>query len=182
MSVAKFVMRRFYRDADGIAERLPWHRDRPSRLLESAMEAKAGPMRALDVGCGAGVLSVWLAERGAQVTGIDSLPEAIAMARSLNEKRGATSELVACNLFEFKAAKPFDLVYDSGCLHSLVGGNVSLYKQELLGWLAPGGSYVLEHWGKRHILDWRPIGPRRRAQSTIEGIFAPEFQLLETCD
>jgi SAM-dependent methyltransferase len=176
MSVARFVMRRFYRDADGIPERLPWHRDRPSRLLESALEADAGPVRALDVGCGAGVFSVWLA----QVTGIDVLPEAIAMARSLGEKRGATGELVTCNLFEFTVARPFDLVYDSVCLHSLVGGSVALYKQQLFGWLAPGGSYVLEHWGKRHILDWRPIGPRRRAPSTIEATFAPELQLLET--
>jgi hypothetical protein len=46
-----------------------------------------------------------------------------------------------------------DLVYDSGCLHSLVGGNVALYKTRLLGWLGPGGAYVLEHWGKRHFLD-----------------------------
>jgi hypothetical protein len=73
-----------------------------------------------------------------------------------------------------------DLVYDSGCLHSLVGGNVALYKKRLLGWLGPGGAYVLEHWGKRHFLDWRPIGPRRRAQSTIQGIFAPELELLDS--
>ena len=76
--------------------------------------------------------------------------------------------------------RPFDLVYDSGCLHSLVGGNAALYKDKLLGFLLPGGSFVLEHWGKRHALDWRPIGPRRRSQSTIERMFAPELQLTET--
>jgi hypothetical protein len=49
-----------------------------------------------------------------------------------------------------------------------------------LRWLAPDGDYVLEHWGKKHVLDWRPIGPRRRSQATIERIFAPELNLLET--
>jgi SAM-dependent methyltransferase len=180
MSVAELVMRKFYRDADGAAERLPWHRDSPSPLLESARETHPGPVRALDVGCGAGVLSVWLAERGADVTGIDMFPEAIAMARALAEKRAANVDFVTGDLFEYAAERQFDLVYDSGCLHSLVGGSVGRYKQKLLGWLAPEGSYVLEHWGKRHALDWRPIGPRRRAESTIERMFAPECKLLET--
>jgi hypothetical protein len=76
--------------------------------------------------------------------------------------------------------RPFDLVCDSGCLHSLVGGNAALYKDRLLGFLLPGGSFVLEYWGKRHALDWRPIGPRRRSQTRIERMVAPELQLIET--
>jgi hypothetical protein len=77
-------------------------------------------------------------------------------------------------------ARPFELVFDSGCLHSLVGGSPAAYRAKLLEWLAPGGQFVLEHWGKRHALDWRPIGPRRRSQATIEKLFAPELKLLET--
>ena len=89
-------------------------------------------------------------------------------------------EFVTADLFSYAPERPFDLVYDSGCLHSLVGGNAALYKDRLLGFLLPGGSFVLEHWGKRHALDWRPIGPRRRSQPTIERMFAPELQLIET--
>jgi Methyltransferase domain len=105
MSVAELVMRKFYRDADGAAERLPWHRDSPSPLLESAREAHPGPVRALDVGCGAGVLSVCLAERGADVTGIDMFPEAIAMARALAEKRATKVDFVTGDLFEYAAER-----------------------------------------------------------------------------
>ena len=47
-------------------------------------------------------------------------------------------------------------------------------------WLAPGGDYVLGHWGKLHPLDWRPIGPRRRSARTIERTFAPELRLRDT--
>jgi Thiopurine S-methyltransferase (TPMT) len=101
------------------------------------------------------------------------------MARSLADKRGVKVEFLTANLFDFTRERPFDLVYDSGCLHSLVEGNINVYKQSLLGWLSSGGAYVLEHWGKRHALDWRPVGPRRRPQTQIKRIFAPEFELLE---
>ena len=180
MSIAKSVMQSFYRKAEGKPERLPWHRESPSRALVSAVAACPGSGRALDVGCGAGVLTLWLAEKGLKVTGIDILPEAITMARSLAEQRRAEIEFVTADLFSYAPERAFDLVYDSGCLHSLVGGNTALYKDKLLGYLSPGASFVLEHWGKRHAFDWRPIGPRRRSQTTIERMFAPELQLIET--
>ena len=142
MGIAKSVMQSFYRKAEGKPERLPWHRESPSRVLVSAVAACARPARALDLGCGAGVLTLWLAEKGLEVTGIDILPEAITMARSLAEQRRAEIEFL-----------------DSPCREA---------------------RSVLEHWGKRHALDWRPIGPRRRTQTTIERMFAPELQLIET--
>ena len=180
MSIAKGVMQSFYRRAEGRAERLPWHRESPSHVLESAVAACTRPARALDLGCGAGVLTLWLADKGLEVTGIDILPEAIAMARSLADERRADGAFLTADLLSYAPERPFDLVYDSGCLHSLVGGNAALYKDRLLGLLAPGGSFVLEHWGKRHAFDWRPIGPRRRSQTTIERTFRPELQLIET--
>jgi SAM-dependent methyltransferase len=179
MSIAKGVMQSFYRKAEGRPERLPWHRESPSPVLDSAVAACTRPARALDLGCGAGVLTLWLADKGIEVTGIDILPEAIAMARSLADERRADAQFLIADVFSYAPEWPFDLVYDSGCLHSLVGGNVALYKARLLGVLARGGSFVLEHWGKRHAFDWRPIGPRRRSQTTIERMFMPELQLIE---
>ena len=180
MSIAQSVMRGFYRKAEGMPERLPWHRESPSRVLTSAVACRNRPGRALDLGCGAGVLTLWLAEKGLDVTGIDLFPEAIAMAKSLAKARGAKVQFVTGDLFNFTPERAFDLVYDSGCLHSLVGGNAARYKERLLGYLHPEGSFVLEHWGKRHAFDWRPIGPRRRSQITIERMFTPELQLVET--
>ena len=34
---------------------------------------------------------------------------------------------------------------------------------------------MLGHWGKRHQLDWRPIGPRRRSRRALVELFAPEL-------
>jgi SAM-dependent methyltransferase len=181
MTLAKAVMRRFYQRADGDPERLPWHRTNPDRMLIAAARRQDGRRgRALDVGCGAGVFSVYLANEGWQVTGIDLFDEAITMARAYAADAGVDIELLRTDLFDYAPDNPFDLVFDSGCLHSLVGGDVATYKRHLLRWLAPGGEYVLGHWGKRHALDWRPIGPRRRSEATIRRIFAPELELLDT--
>lgn len=142
--------------------------------------ARPRPARALDVGCGAGVFSVWLAEQGMEVTGIDLFPDAIEMARARAREHGVSLELHAADLLDYRASAPFDIVFDSGCLHALVGGSADAYKQQLLRWLKPGGDYVLGHWAKRHALDWRPIGPRRRSEGTISHLFEPEFALRET--
>jgi SAM-dependent methyltransferase len=178
-AIARKVMQKFYRQAEGHPERLPWHREEPGRLLAAAVEARGGHGRALDVGCGAGVLTRWLANRGMDATGIDLYPEAITMARAQAELAGRGVELVATDLFTYAPGHTFELVYDSGCMHALVGGGIDAYKAQVLRWLAPDADFVLEHWGKRHALDWRPIGPRRRTEATIKAIFAPELELRE---
>jgi SAM-dependent methyltransferase len=178
--MAETVMRKFYRQAEAQPERLPWHREEPSAMLGAVVGERGGEGRALDVGCGAGVLSTWMAQRGMQVTGIDLFPEAIAMAKASAERKGVTAEFVCTDLFAYQPERSFDVVYDSGCLHSLIGGDLAAYKRQVLRWLAPDGDYVLEHWGKRHALDWRPIGPRRRSEAAVQRLFAPELTLVRS--
>jgi cyclopropane fatty-acyl-phospholipid synthase-like methyltransferase len=145
-------------------------------LIDAAKQHAAGA-RALDVGAGAGVFSVWLAQQGFRTTGIDLFPQATEMARARARAQGVQVDFLTSDLFSFTPAERFDLVFDSGCLHSLVGGDVRAYKRKLLSWLAPGGDYVLEHWGKRHPLDIRPVGPRRRSERAICALFSPELTL-----
>lgn len=74
----------------------------------SAVDACAGRGRALDVGCGAGVLSVWLADKGMDVTGIDLFPEAIAMAEALAARKGVRVKFASSDLFTYSSDRPFD--------------------------------------------------------------------------
>nr|WP_041303773.1 class I SAM-dependent methyltransferase [Mycolicibacterium rhodesiae] len=57
-----------------------------ARLAEVAPELPVG--RALDLGCGEGADSVWLAERGWDVVGVDISDTALQRARSAAEARG----------------------------------------------------------------------------------------------
>ena len=173
----KALMQRFFRESAGDPSKLPWHHEVPSPFLAAAIEQGAGP-RALDVGCGSGFFAALMAEMGLKVTAIDYIPEAIAMAQKLTEARGVEVELVQADLRAFVPESGYGLVFDSGCLHNHSGNQLMLYKQCLLRWLEPGGNYILAHWGKRHLFDWRPIGPRRRTADHITHLFAPELELV----
>jgi SAM-dependent methyltransferase len=172
------VQEMLYRKAN-TPEDLPWHRDEPDRFLVEAIDNRGRTGRALDLGCGSGVFSVYMAKRGYEVTGIDLMLRAIEMAKERAGKENVRVEWVLADLLEWGPRLQFDLILDSGCLHSLIGGDRRRYRAQLLTWLAPGGDYILGHFGKRGFLDWRPVGPARRTRREIVDFFAPEVKELK---
>ena len=166
------LMQMFYDQADGPTD-LPWHEDEPGRLLEQAAQLRTG--KALDLGCGSGVFSVFLAEQGFQVTAIDYIPKALDFARRRAAEHQVDITWVGEDLLNWSTDERFDLILDSGTFHNMSGASTRRYKARLLSWLAPDGDYVLGHWGKRHALDWRPVGPRRRSKQTLVRFFSPEL-------
>jgi SAM-dependent methyltransferase len=169
----KTVQAMFYNKA-ARAEDLPWHSEKPAKLLMEAIEQRGKPGRALDVGCGTGVFAVYLAKQGYDVTAIDFIPKALQMLQTRASAESVSVSSVLADVLEWKSATPFDLVLDSGCLHTI--NNMNRYKAQLLSWTATGSDYILAHWGKRYFFDWRPVGPRRRTRPKLAGFFAPEFQ------
>jgi SAM-dependent methyltransferase len=174
----KQMQEMFYRRARTPRD-LPWHRDAPDGFIPEVVQARGRPGRALDLGCGSGVFSVWLAKNGYEVTGLDFIPRAIEMSRARAAADGVHVNWVNTDLLTWTAPGPFDVIVDSGCLHSLIGGDVRRYRDQLLRWLAPSGDYVLGHFGKRHALDWRPVGPKRRTRDQLVRLFAPALQVVK---
>ena len=54
-------------------------------MLAKAVATRQAKGRALDVGCGAGVFSVWLAQHGYAVTALDLFPDVIVNAAAITE-------------------------------------------------------------------------------------------------
>jgi SAM-dependent methyltransferase len=175
----KMVMQKFYREAGDAPERLPWHQEDPGRLLTAAVRERHGRGRALDVGCGAGVFSIWLAQQGMEVVGLDLLREANALACSLARKKGAQVDFVCHDL----------LVSPRAALRSRLRFGLSPLprRRNPRRVQASASSMACSRWrlrswtlGKRHAFDWRPIGPKRRSEQAIRSAFAPDFELIDS--
>lgn len=72
----------------------PLHRINPLRLdyIDEALNLQG--KQVLDVGCGGGLLAESMAQRGAQVTGLDRSPKALGVARAHAEQSGVALEYV----------------------------------------------------------------------------------------
>lgn len=172
------VFERLYRSAT-TCEDLPWHATEPPALLVKALDQRHGGGSALDVGCGAGTYSLFLAQRGFAVTGVDFMPQAVAMLAQRAADADLNIEAVQADIGKWEAQKQFDVVLDVGCLHTPATIKPELYKQQLLKWLAPGGDFVLLHFGRRGWWDRWPIGPSRVYRDTVASWFRPELDLVE---
>ncbi|HEY6739150.1 MAG TPA: class I SAM-dependent methyltransferase [Actinopolymorphaceae bacterium] len=95
---------------------------------------------ALDIGCGLGRNSRWLASHGLTVTAVDIADAALEAARQRTDGAGITF-LELDFLRERVPAGPFDVVYDSGCFHHLAPHRRISYLESLRTALAPGGSF-----------------------------------------
>lgn len=107
------------------------------------------------------------------MVGVDFVPAALAEARTRAQQCDVQVDLIQSDILEYDAAAPFDLVLDSGCLHHLPKGRVSIYRERLDAWLAPGGSYVLVHFAHRPRAVWIPAGPKHMARKEAVDLFAP---------
>ena len=174
----KQVQEMFYKKAKA-PEDVPWHTEEPYPFVVEVIKDRNKTGKALDLGCGTGVLSCYLAKQGYEVTALDFIPRAVEMAQDRAKRQGVKINFIQTDLLTWKTRDQFDVILDSGCLHSLIGGNIRKYKEQIVSWLAPDGDYVLGHWGKRNFLDWRPIGPTRRSKESLVKTFSPQLTLVD---
>jgi SAM-dependent methyltransferase len=158
-------------------ENLPWYHAEPPKLLQRVVASRS-PGRALDIGCGDGMCSIYLARAGYSVTSLDFSQGAIEMTSSAAAAAGVHLNTVRSNVLSWPVAETYDLILDSCCLHvrAFRNGDRPRYKQQILRWLAADGDYVLIHFDRMHLLDWRPVGPRRRSRRQIRSLFSPQLE------
>lgn len=109
---------------------------------DGAVRRPLAGRRALDVGCGGGLLAEPLARLGAAVTAIDAAPEAIAVARAHAEGQGLAIDYRAGEVAAL-IAEPgrFDLVTALEVVEHVA--DVDAFLGALAALLAPGGLLIL---------------------------------------
>jgi len=98
--------------------------------------------RALDLGCGSGTHSTWLAERGAQVVGVDLSSTMLALARERAHERGIQLELCLADISRALpfANATFDLALTATALHYVA--DLATTMREIARILKPGASLI----------------------------------------
>ncbi len=106
------------------------------------------PGRALDLGCGEGADSVWLAERGWNVVAVDISETALGRAREAASSRGVSDriEFVALDLSDGFPDGEFDLI-SAQFLHSTVRLDRTTILARAARAIRPGGLLVIVDHG-----------------------------------
>jgi len=162
-------------------EELPWAHDEATLFLANiSLLGKAGgakPGKALDIGCGAGTDSVFLAEQGWDVTSLDFMPKALEFTQQRAEAAGVSVTPVEADITTWEPPHQFDLVLDHGLLHNMDPERYPAYRDCIMRMVADDGHFVLLHW--HPLFPDQPqgkIGPTRVSREDIKTFFAPEFQ------
>jgi SAM-dependent methyltransferase len=150
----------------------------PPELVEAVEGVQAlPPGRALDLGCGTGTNSLYLAQHGWQVTGVDFAAPAIELAQrkasaastmtgSVRFIRGDVSKLERLGI-----DGPCSLVLDLGCLHGITLEGRSGYAAGVARLTQPGALFLLYAFGPR-VIGNRHLG---LTEDEVKALFAPHF-------
>jgi len=98
----------------------PWDIGRPDfNLIDVVTQKLVAGCKALDIGCGTGDNSIWLAKNHFQVTGTDTSDIAVQKAKEKASQAGVECDFRLIDFIREKVeGGPFGFVFDRGCFHS----------------------------------------------------------------
>lgn len=100
-------------------EEIPWETIKPDGVLVDLIKSKKVTSgRSLDICCGAGTQSIYMAKKDFNVIGIDISPTAIKVAKRRAKEAGVKVNFVIGISFQLPFNdKTLDFVFDRGCFH-----------------------------------------------------------------
>jgi cyclopropane fatty-acyl-phospholipid synthase-like methyltransferase len=129
------------------------------------------PRSSLELGCGIGRFTRYLAQQGLHATGVDFSPVAIAKARKRVAQDTVQPEFLVGDVTHLDALKgPFDITFDIGCFHCLASDAQKGYVSEVFRLLKPGSVHLI--WA----MDSAPSNIKLSPEA-VQAIFIPGFRL-----
>ena len=134
------------------------------------------PGAVLDLGCGTGTNSAFLARLGFVVFGVDLAVIALQKARTTVRAAGLPANFCAGDVADLSFLPVrASFALDIGCLHSLAPDDRARYAASLAERLESGALYLMYGFDQGDDLD---SGPAGFATSEVAERFAPRFELL----
>jgi SAM-dependent methyltransferase len=157
---------------------LPWDTGRPSSELQRALrEHGIQPCRALEIGCGTGTNSVWLAQQGFEVTGVDVAPLAVEQAEKRARAAGVKATFLAADVLGLPdLGGPFGFFFDRGCYHAVRRTAPAAYAPAVARHLTAGARGLILTGNAREPHD---PGPPVVTEEEIRSELGVAFEILD---
>jgi 2-polyprenyl-3-methyl-5-hydroxy-6-metoxy-1,4-benzoquinol methylase len=186
MYTTKELLEKTYADGNAV----PWDNlEPPQELVWLIDSGHVEPGTVLDLGCGNGHYSIYLAKKGFTVTGIDISKNAIDHA-----KKNATDANVQITFIEIDARDisnvpgTFDFIFEWGLLHFILPQFRGKYVQDISQKIKLGGLYIVltfneqsPEWGGgkyRNGISGAPL--YYSSMEELIELYTPYFEILET--
>jgi SAM-dependent methyltransferase len=149
----------------------------------------------VDLGCGAGSISLFLEEQGLQVTGIDLAPGLIALAREEAKRRGAKANFIQANVLNYDLGEGvYDLTVCFGNpLTDFPHQHFPGFRDHVFNALKSGGYFIIEYIDGLKRVAWMSepkeiieqgidsqVMRRFKGYDTVNGSYKMEYCRLST--
>lgn len=158
---------------------IPWDIERPDfNLIETVKKIPINSCKALDIGCGTGDNSIWLAQNNFEVTGTDISEIAIETAKEKALQANVKCKFVTLDFLKSKIkGAPFGFAFGRGCFHSFgLDKERKMYAKNIAAHLKKDGLW-LSLIGSADDKP-RDTGPPMRTASDIVDAVEPYFEIL----
>ena len=157
----------------------PWDIGKPDfNLIQTVTATPIEPCKALDIGCGTGDNTIWLAQQNFHVLGIDSSEIAIEKAKEKALKANVQCTFMVIDFLTSRIEEaPFGFAFDRGCFHALKSDkerksfakNVNAHLEKDGLWLSLVGNADEQRQA--------PGPPQRTARDIVSSV-EPFFEIL----
>jgi SAM-dependent methyltransferase len=162
----------------------PWDGHPLAQSLRNLVEGNDSPAlpagAALELGCGTGDTSIYLAKQGWQVTAVDFVPTALDKARTKAPVESVDVNFVHADVRHLRQAGitgPVQLIVDNGCLHNMNDDDRDAYVREVSAVAAPDARLLIVAFVPGGRFGVRGIDP-----TEMEPRFASGWTLVSTGD
>lgn len=156
---------------------LPWDSGYHDKNIEPLIKNKTiTPCSTLELGCGTGTNSIWMAKQGFEVTASDISEKAIAFAKEKALNAGVDVNFCVMDLLRDPLPSgKYEFVFDRGCFHSFAGDERDFIAKSIYDCLMPGKLWF-SMMGSADCPP-RKIGPPQLSVQEISKRVEPFFEI-----